>query len=170
MIQDLYLEAAPALWVARADVRTPDTSGRVEISVLVHNVGPVARQGTLKLRVREADPKLRGWLSDPRADSVAGAQASAEISVPVAVAPGAALVVPARLFIPSPKLWKPETPRPYVLEAELRSDAGRDLTAYQFGVRTVATTGYRLRLNKNPVFLAGIARHEEWPDSGRTAT
>lgn len=40
----------------------------------------------------------------------------------------------------------------------------------QFGVRTLDTRGPQWFLNGGPYFMAGIARHEESPDSGRTAT
>lgn len=170
IIQDIYLEAAPALWVVRADVRTPDLSGAVDATIIVHNAGQVPQRGTLTLRVRETDPERTSWLDDPRASAIASRQTGEEFTTSVEVEPGTALVVPAKLLIPEPQLWSPYDPNLYVLEAELVSGEDLDRVAYQFGIRTLGTEAHRLLLNEQPFFLAGIARHEEWPDSGRTAT
>jgi len=170
VIQDLFLEAAPPLWIVRADIRTSDTSGQVQVNVVIHNAGERRRRGELALHIRDTDPAAPGWLTDPRASAIAGEPVGSPFTTPVRVEPGEALVVQADLQIPNPALWRPESPALYVLEAELRSGQEADATAYQFGVRTVSTQDHYILLNSSPIFLAGVARHEEWPDSGRTAT
>ena len=50
IIQDFYLEAAPPLWVVRADVQVPDTSGDIQVDVVLHNSGDRAQKGTLSLQ------------------------------------------------------------------------------------------------------------------------
>ena len=170
IIQDIYLEAAPALWVVRADVRTPDTSGKVLASVVLHNASGHARQGNLTLQVRSTNPAGSAWLTDPSARAIAGNVVASVPGISVSIPAGSALVVPAELVIPDVQLWRPATPNLYVLEATVTSSAGTDSTMHQFGVRTVASRGHQILLNGSPFFLAGIARHEEWPDTGRTAT
>jgi beta-galactosidase len=170
VIQDLYLEAAPRLWIVRADVHIPDTSGQIQVSVVIHNAGEKRQSGDLNLCIRETDPAAPGWLTDPRASAIAGKPAGSPFATPIQVEPGEALVVQVDMQILNPALWRPESPALYVLEAHLRSGQEVDATAYQFGVRTVDTQGHNILLNGSPIFLAGIARHEEWPDSGRTAT
>lgn len=170
VIQDVYLEATPLLWIVRADVRTPDISGQIRVSVTIHNAGEHARGGELALRIRNADPTRTGWLTDPRASAIAGEAVGEPFAIPVQVEPDEAVVIQTELRIPNPELWRPESPALYVLEAELKSGQDVDAVAHQFGVRTVSTQGHHLLLNGEPLFLAGVARHEEWPDSGRTMT
>ncbi|MDP8221941.1 MAG: glycoside hydrolase family 2 TIM barrel-domain containing protein [Candidatus Lernaella stagnicola] len=45
-----------------------------------------------------------------------------------------------------------------------------DVHHTQFGVRTVERENGRLMLNGRIAFLPGVARHEEWPDTGRSAS
>lgn len=169
VIHDIYLEAAPLLHIVRADVLTPDLSGRVQITALLHNRSLQAQTGTLQLGLRAADRQSAGWLNDPRASAIAGAALGEAARFEVQVPAGEALVLQADMLVPDPQLWSPADPTLYVLEATLASAGGNDQVMYQFGIRTVTTQGYRLLLNDAPTFLAGLARHEEWPDSGRTA-
>jgi beta-glucuronidase len=59
---------------------------------------------------------------------------------------------PARLA-----LWSPEHPTLY----EVEIDAGTDRWHDRIGFRTIATDGPRILLNGKPIFLRGIAIHEE---------
>ena len=171
VIQDFYLEAAPPLWVVRADIRTPDTSGEVLVDVVLHNAGQRSQRGTLTLQAYTTDPDAPGWLTDPLPTAIMGEAAGEPITQQVRLEPGQALVLPAlRLSIPDPQVWTPEAPALYVLETSLDTNHTSDATMTQFGVRTVAAAGHQWQLNGEPYFMAGIARHEEWPDSGRTAT
>ena len=170
VIQDIYLESVPPLWIVRADIRTPDISGRVDISVLLHNAGTRERSGSLTLQIYQADPTLPGWLSDPRASAIAGSPVGELLTETVTVGPGQVFVLQTELHISNPALWQPGVPNLYVLDVGYQSGDEQDHAAYQFGVRTIGTEGYHLLLNGEPTFLAGVARHEEWPDSGRSAT
>ncbi|NOK61466.1 MAG: hypothetical protein GFH27_549311n127 [Chloroflexi bacterium AL-W] len=125
------------------------------------------QQGELRFVVHGTDPTAVGWSNDPRASAIADAPIGEPIAVSLDV-PGEARVVQATLQIPEVQLWVPETPNLYVLETALQSDQGSDTTMYQFGVRMIHTEDHTLLLNDQPLFLAGVARHEEWPDSGRT--
>src|SRR3546814_10166157 len=53
--------------------------------------------------------------------------------------------------------WSPDTPRLY----DVTITAGTDIWKDRIGFRTIAVDGDRILLNGKPVFLAGIALHEE---------
>ena len=62
----------------------------------------------------------------------------------------------------NPERWSPENPRLY--DVELR--AGEDRVRDRIGFRTVAVRDGEILLNGEPVFLRGIAIHEERPVGG----
>ena len=171
VIHELYLEATPPLWIVRADVQTPDLTGRVHTQVVLHNAGNETQKGEVTLQVRATDPDAEAWLNDPLASSIAGEILTDPIHLEIEVEAGQALVIGnADLQIIDPKLWSPSHPDLYVLDVQLTANDQSDQLMTQFGVRTISTAGSQLMLNGEPYFLAGIARHEDWPDSGRTAT
>jgi beta-glucuronidase len=65
------------------------------------------------------------------------------------------------LTIPAPALtyWSPEQPKLYAVEL----DGGGDKVTDRIGFRTIATRGQDILLNGKPVFLRGIALHDENP-------
>jgi beta-galactosidase len=166
VIQDFYLESTPKLYIVRADVLSPDLSGRVQTRILVHNASTESQTASLNLQIYGTDPGSEAWLNDPHASAIVNAPVGEAVSANLTIEAGEVQVLSAELMIPDVALWSPASPNLYVLAASLSED--RFMT--QFGVRTIRTEGYQLLLNEQPYFLAGIARHEEWPDSGRTAT
>ncbi|MDT8382492.1 MAG: glycoside hydrolase family 2 TIM barrel-domain containing protein [Brevefilum sp.] len=171
IIQDFYLEAAPPLWIVRTDVRIPDTSGDILVDVVLHNSGDRSQKGSLTLQVHSTDPNAPGWLTNPQPSAIKASAAGKPISMEVKLEPGQALVIPdVQLTIPKPELWSPGSPVLYLLETSLKTNHSSDSFMTQFGIRTVQSNGHQWLLNGDPYFMAGIARHEEWPDSGRTAT
>jgi beta-glucuronidase len=65
-----------------------------------------------------------------------------------------------------PRLWSPEDPHLYEIEVALESGDRLEDTV---GLREVRAEGDRLLLNGRPVFLRGIAAHEEFPGRGHAA-
>ena len=65
----------------------------------------------------------------------------------------------------SPELWSPEQPRLY----DIVISSGEDRIEDRVGFRTVRTEGERILLNGKPVFLRGVALHDETigPNPGR---
>lgn len=171
IIHDLYLEAAPLFRVVRVDVRPLDRTGLVRVTALVHNAGAKPAQGALTLRFRHTDSSLPAWLTDPGPAAIAGQPAGEPFQIALSAGAGEAVFVRVTMQVPDPHLWAPTTPYLYVAEADL-SVGGRltDQFATQFGIRTLGTENAKLLLNGEPIFLTGLARHEEWPDTGRTAT
>jgi beta-galactosidase len=171
VIQDFYLEAVPPLWIVRTDIQTLDTSGDILVNVVMHNAGDSSQKGTLTLQVYTTDPVSPGWLTDPQPSAIVGEATAEPISKDIRLEPGQALVLSEVKFsIPNPKLWSPEDPALYVLKTTLVTNRTRDSFMTQFGIRSLEVKGHQWQLNGQPYFMAGIARHEEWPDSGRTAT
>ena len=69
----------------------------------------------------------------------------------------------ARLRLPfAGERWSPEAPRLYDVVVESETDRVED----RVGFRTVATDGFDILLNGEPVFLRGISVHEEAPGRG----
>ena len=170
VIQDIYLDLIPSLWVVRADVSTLGLSGEIKIRTVLYNSRDVPVTGNLQLQARNTDPTLQAWLTNPIAESIASEVASNVYTSQIQFEPGQLIVVEVSLIINKPDFWSPDNPYLYVLEAILETDQEKDVTAYQFGLRTIETQNSQLLLNQKPFFMAGIARHEEWPESGRTAS
>ncbi|MFZ5817941.1 MAG: glycoside hydrolase family 2 protein [Bacillota bacterium] len=171
IIQEIGLEAHAPFRVVRADVKPLDLQGNLRVTAVLHNAGAGEARGELRLRVRKADPDSPGWLSDPRASAIAGQPVGEPVTVDLgSLQPDEAITARLTLPVPDPALWDLLTPNLYVLEAELvQGGKVLDRFATQFGIRTLRTERAHLLLNERSVFLRGLARHEEWPDTGRTA-
>ena len=109
--------------------------------------------------------EISGWvqLSNP----AAGQEISFEIPeagikkrVVTDAAGRADLQVPAKV-----ERWSPENPKLYQVSLSIGTDRVRD----SIGFRTVETRGTQILLNGKPIFLRGIALHEEAPVRGGRA-
>jgi beta-glucuronidase len=70
------------------------------------------------------------------------------------------------LPVHEPRLWSPDSPDLYGLHVTLSTaDTAQQLTV-ETGIRSVEVDGTRILLNGEPIFLRGIARHEDDPDLG----
>ncbi|MGE5598212.1 MAG: glycoside hydrolase family 2 protein, partial [Bacteroidota bacterium] len=174
IIQDVFLESLPAVHVVRGDVRPLSPDGSVEVRLILANSGAVEVTVDISLAFLEIDPGSPGFLTDPRAAAVAGPAAAAvgESSRRITLAPGTFRAPRFRLRVARPRLWSPAMPDLYVLSVSLRDETGRTLDRYatQFGIRFVGAEGAKFVLNGKPTLLLGVARHEDWPDTGRTAS
>jgi len=66
-----------------------------------------------------------------------------------------------------PRLWSPENPVLYKVKLQANGETLSD----EIGFRTIATRGHEILLNGKPVFLRGIAMHDEAPfKQGRVTT
>ena len=173
IVQDVYLEAAPAANVVRADVLPLDTKGNLDVAVVVENRGTARSRLTASLSIAEMNPAHPDYLVDPVAAHLAGEPVALEGKAErsAIVDPGGFTLLEFAVAIPDPKLWTPQAPNLYVLTVTLADESGAvDTFSTQFGVRTVEVgTGAKVLLNRRPAFFTGMARHEDWPDTGRTA-
>jgi beta-glucuronidase len=67
--------------------------------------------------------------------------------------------------LPQVQLWSPENPKLYTVVVS----SGADKVADKIGFRTVEAFGKKVLLNGKPVFMRGIAIHEEIPQQMRRA-
>ena len=88
----------------------------------------------------------------------------------VSVASAAALVSDsgkAEWTVEHPDLWSPENPALY----QLTVHAGEDTVCFQVGFKEFTSRGNRFYLNGEPLFLAGVCRHDLWgEEEGHTLT
>ncbi|REE85346.1 beta-glucuronidase [Paenibacillus taihuensis] len=173
VIHDLYLSGSEACHIARVDSVPLDTEGNVRFTAIIENRSNVPATVELQGALFEADQQAEAFLGSPYASKIKGAEAAwdGELSATLTLQAREARAVTLHARIRNPKLWAFWQPNLYVAQFTLvnREDQS-DSFHTQFGIRTVATEGADILLNGRAVFLAGIARHEEWPDTGRTAT
>ena len=174
VVQDVYLAAAPPVHVVRADVLPQNTQGDLDISVVTENRSAQQDDITIKLSARILDREHPNYLNDPIAAHLVGEPVAlaGSTSKNVTVASNGYLQTTFDVNLTSPALWTPDDPNLYALTVELlQGGSVIDSFTTQFGVRTVKVgEGAKILLNNRPTFFTGMARHEDWPDSGRTAT
>ncbi len=130
---------------------------------------PVTHLAALKLRPAEG---LTGIVAEARVESpvaetrlrlsVRGCDTS--IEVPVGHGP-----VRVELPIEEPRLWSPDDPHLYHVDAELVSPGGTDRVAGYTGLRTIEVVGEDLYLNGRRLFVRGVLDQGYWPRTGITA-
>lgn len=172
IIQDVYLEQLPQQYVARADVVPLDVDGNLAIKVVPFNASSTSKAVTATLQVYTAHVTATN-ITSPYASDLTGTLVSLSgitaglVDVPA----NGSRVLTYSVGIPSPDLWTPADPNLYILKVTLLDESGVVDEFYtQFGVRTVGLGQDKFLLNNHPVFFTGIARHEDWPSYGRTAT
>ncbi|PLR66442.1 glycoside hydrolase family 2 [Bacillus sp. UMB0893] len=173
LIHDLFIEAANSVHVVRADIVPKNTEGDLELAVVLENRTDQPHEVTVKGDVYETDYLSKDFLTEPDAKSICTKQAkvSGIKGIKITLAPKETRVISYKASIADPKLWSIRTPNLYVLKV-IVSDEQAELDAFysQFGIRTLKAEKAKICLNGDPVFLAGVARHEEWPEYGRTAS
>jgi Beta-galactosidase/beta-glucuronidase len=175
IIHDLYIETTPNAAIVRADIVPQDVNGKLDVKVMLHNRGNEAIRIRLEGSLLEADSEASHFLDSPLASSLTGVPAVTDtpMNMELTLQPGEVKVAPFEVTVQAPKLWSVWQPNLYVatftLAAVDTNPLMQDSFSTQFGIRTVRTDKTRILLNEQSVFMAGIARHEEWPDTGRTA-
>jgi beta-galactosidase len=173
IIQDIYLEQLPIQYIARADIRPLDTNGNLSVNVVLFNADDTSRILTADVGIYTTNVTDTNIASPYASDLIdSPVSLSGDTSQPAVVPGNGTCVLTYEVNIPSPRLWTPADPNLYVLKVTLR-DGGSVVDEFytQFGVRTVGIgADAKFLLNDHPVFLAGIARHEDWAGTGRTAT
>lgn len=173
VIHDIFLEATEGIHVVRSHVVPKNTHGDLDITVVIENRTDFPKKVTLTGKIFDTDYNSKNWLADPSAKSIcnqeipAGGLADREISLSAKETK----VLSFSVSIPEPKLWSIRAPHLYVLALTL-ADGNKTVDVFytQFGIRILETDKAKIYLNDEPVFLAGIARHEEWPNYGRTTS
>jgi len=180
ILRDLYLEAVPATSLVRLDVRTTpgEKETRLKATAVVRNAGDELFAGDLSLTIFPAHVRQAN-LTAAQAEGILTVRQPVPIvhgspSARVTPAPNTVMAPRFSLITPALRLWTPEEPNLYVLEAKLHDDEGAtvDRLLIQFGVRTlsVAPGAPTLLLNGRPRRLLGVARVEDYPQFGRVVT
>ncbi len=172
--QDIYLSACAPANVVRADVIPKNTSGDLDVSVVIENRGDGARRPKAALSIFAMDDTHPDYLTDPIAENLIGqsVEVGGNVIKSISLDAGEYRALTFDIEIPDPVLWTPREPNLYVLKVDLyESDLLVDTFSTQFGVRTIEVgRDAKMLLNRRPAFFTGMARHEDWPDTGRTAT
>ncbi|MDW5595412.1 sugar-binding domain-containing protein [Conexibacter stalactiti] len=141
--QSVWLESRPATHVAHVALRPDAQLGGFDVTVEL--AGPALAEATLTL-------------------ALSGADDQAAVTLPAA---GAARVE-AHLPIADPRLWSPDDPHLYRVEARLSSVDGEDRVTVHGGLRRIEVDGERLLLNGGQLYVRGVLDQGYWPDSGLT--
>jgi beta-glucuronidase len=171
--QGLYLESPPPVHVVRADVVPEGYNGRVVVRAVVVNSTDADRDVTVEFSAFRADRDAPGYLTDARPSAIVGdaVELRGDPSRAVSVPARGVRVIDVLLKIPSPARWTPAEPNLHVLRTTAAAEGlPADVHHTQFGIRNVTREDGKVRVNGRVAFFPGIARHEEWPDTGRTAS
>ncbi len=169
IVQDLYLESVPLVSLSRVDAVALDAEGGLRLRAVLYNASDAAREVRLAGRIHDTDPESPGWLASPLASSIRGRPVVDLEARTLTVGPRQALPVTYTVRVPSARTWALGNPNLYVASLDVAGASGRDTLSTQVALRTIGVDRARIVLNGEPVFLAGVARHEEWPGFGRTA-
>lgn len=172
IIQDIFLESAPTVYAARVNIYPRDYNGTLDVQVVVVNRSGADRDVAVSLKPFHADLDAPGYLTDPRPAAIVGDKAYLEGAAEQAIAVAADSIGVARFSVRviAPQRWTPKEPNLYIMRTTIDADGDVDQHYSQFGIRTVDREDGKLLLSGRVAFFPGVARHEEWPDSGRTAT
>jgi beta-galactosidase len=164
----VWLEAAPPIHVARADV-VPHLDA-LEVNVVVHHAGvpqPVDEPERMQLAIFPASVDEANLLDpDPRAlvPDIDDPLAIINAAVDAPAAEGSTLV-PTSVVFGEADTWSPARPALYVLRVQLIGElrAVRDELWTTFGVRrvTVDPVQPRVMLNGDAAFFHGVGLHAE---------
>lgn len=134
--------------------------------IIVDEADPDGVVAELELENRSGRTAVVSLQIDIRDPS--GALASTAESADIALLPGGKASRLIRCPIRAPRLWSPDSPSLYSVEATIRDAAQmRDRLAWTFGIRTVRfdpATGFTL--NGRAIPLRGVNRHENLPGFG----
>jgi beta-galactosidase/beta-glucuronidase len=136
--QSVWLEARPATYLAGLKLRPADGLDAIEVEARVSG----AAEATLVLSLRGTD-----------------------VSVEVPVVNGLAETV---IPVAGPRLWSPEDPHLYHVDATLTSADGTDTVAAYTGLRRIEVIGEDLYLNGGRLFVRGVLDQGYWPLTGIT--
>ena len=137
--QSVWLEARPATHLTGLRLRPTDGLDGIEVRATV--AGP-AEQALLRLALRGTDTVIEVPVSGGHAEAV----------LPVA----------------APRLWSPEDPHLYHVDATLTSGDGTDVVAAYTGLRRIEVIGEELHLNGRRLFVRGVLDQGYWPRTGIT--
>lgn len=170
LIHDVYLEFTSKISIFRADVIPENLNGLISSKILIYNGGDISENVDVNIIIYEANVKM--WNIDEEiCANLTGnpTNITGTNQANFTIEPDSCLNWNPLLTINSPKIWSPLQPNLYIMKVIL-SESGIVIDEFntQFGIRTLTLNGPMIELNNSPVFLTGVARHEDSPDYGRS--
>ncbi len=167
IIHDVYLEFSNSVSVARTEVVPQSTTGSIEVTSALWNRSGAARDGILTFEVFEARVDSTTVQAEAPAALIGTFVTSQTVNI--SIDRDSSLAVRLDMNVPQPRLWSPKHPSLYILRSSLSvNDSTVDQQCVQFGIRMLGISGNTLLLNGKPMFLPGIARHEDHYLYGRS--
>ncbi|MEU6420590.1 glycoside hydrolase family 2 protein [Streptomyces spiralis] len=139
--QSVWLEHRPATHLSALRLRPTEDLTGIAVEASVH--GPHTDGAVLRLRVRGEATAVTTDV-DPEGR------------------------VRTELLLPAPRLWSPQDPHLYHVEAELTSADGTDHVTGYTGLRSIVVDGETLLLNGERLFVRGVLDQGYWPETGIT--
>lgn len=161
VIHDFWIEVVPTTSIRRVDV-VPLDPHQARVSIIAKQRRSTLYELPLTLTVHRLNI-TKATLGESRADRLCGEAVMGEIHTSMSFVDGlgvTSIVLPTDALEP----WSLRRPSLYVLKVETPLETFHQ----EFGVRTVATRKLALTLNGQPIFLNGMARHEEGLHTGRS--
>jgi len=170
IIHDVYFEVSDPISVMRTDIVTQNIDGTIQTTVTLFNNTLTDKEVEASIDIYHADINSNN-INKERASELMGSSAdvTGTLQNTITVLKDTAKVWRTVLNISNPLLWSPKNPNLYIMKVTLKAD-GNIIDEYytQFGIRTIKTNDEKVLLNNQPVFLTGVARHEDHPVYGRS--
>jgi len=170
IIHDVYFEFSDPVSVMRTDIVTQNIDGTIQTTVTLFNNTLTDKEVEASIDIYHADINSNN-INKERASELMGSSAdvTGTLQNTITVLKDTAKVWRTVLNISNPLLWSPKNPNLYIMKVTLKAD-GNIIDEYytQFGIRTIKTNDEKVLLNNQPVFLTGVARHEDHPVYGRS--
>jgi len=152
--QGVRIEVCPAIYIERLDV-VPNVSGDFEVIARLAGVGLTANNSELT-----ATTQLQIEVFDSTNRCVFSGTEPLNSSSPILHVKGS---------IRNPKLWQPDTPALYVLNASLRGSVQYQRRT-RFGFRSFEARDGKLYLNGKPFFMIAALDQDFYPETVHTPT
>lgn len=170
IIHDVYLEVSDPVSVIRTNIVPQDVNGNIQTTIVLYNNGSSDQNVDVDVEVFNTDINSTNISSEFTSELAGSLVSVAGINQNTfTVKSDSAKVWKTDLTISNPQLWSPKNPNLYVMKVTIKQGS-TTLDEYytQFGIRTVKALVDKVYLNDNPVFLPGLARHEDHPVFGRS--
>ena len=166
IIHDVYLEATDDISVTRADFKTDGANNKVTFNGVLYNKSGSSKNVAVNVQVFSANIDSTN-ISNEKTYELLGTPGSTlayQLSLQDSVT-----TFTGEFSMNEFKLWSMKSPNLYIAKITVE-EGGKLVDEFytQFGVRTIETNGDKILLNGDPVFLPGVARHEDHPLYGRS--
>ncbi len=170
IIHDVYLEFSDKISVTRADVVPLNIDGTVRSTIIVNNTNASAQNVDVALHVYKAKTDSVSLTKEISAELIGDEAVLTGVTQQLlSISADSIGVWQLQFKVQNPQLWSPLHPNLYILKVTISQNGiVKDEFCTQFGIRTIKTVEDKIYLNEKPVFMHGVARHEDHPSYGRS--